>query len=408
MANTRKTKKKKLIAISETFPFGSGEQFFETEIFELAKQFDEIVLFPLSVKTGKRAVPKNVSVNLSLAKVSRQISKKDIINGCLAIFSVLAYELLQSKRRKYIISKLKYFAGVILQARILGETLLKAIDQNEENFYYSFWMNDGALALALLKSNGKINSFSFRVNGYDLFDERREANYMPFRCYNFKHVENVFVLSEGALNYLRLLNFETEKLMLNRGGVYDIGQNKAVQDQKIRIVSCSNMVRLKRIDRIIEALSLLEFPVEWTHFGDGELMTELKEKASGLPANIKCIFKGHVTNKEIIGYYGSQSVDLFIHTSETEGLGLALVEAQSFGIPVVAIGVGGVPDIVSEETGVLLAPTCDAYDLAEAIRFIVTNFPNSHDFRKQIKTKCLNRFNAELNYREMYNLINSY
>ena len=55
---------------------------------------------------------------------------------------------------------------------------------------------------------------------------------------------------------------------------------------------------------------------------------------------------------------------LFIHTSETEGLGMSIIEAQGFGIPAVVLGVGGVVDIVNEQTGIVLSPNATNQEIA--------------------------------------------
>jgi len=60
-------------------------------------------------------------------------------------------------------------------------------------------------------------------------------------------------------------------------------------------------------------------------------------------------------------------LDLLVHPAEREGLGLALLEAASAGVAVVACAVGGVPDVVVDgETGVLV-PRDDAVALHDAI-----------------------------------------
>jgi glycosyltransferase involved in cell wall biosynthesis len=60
-------------------------------------------------------------------------------------------------------------------------------------------------------------------------------------------------------------------------------------------------------------------------------------------------------------------LDLLVHPAEREGLGLALLEAASAGVPVVACDAGGVPDVVVDgETGALV-PRGDAAALRRAV-----------------------------------------
>jgi len=58
---------------------------------------------------------------------------------------------------------------------------------------------------------------------------------------------------------------------------------------------------------------------------------------------------------------------------DTEGLGVVLLEAMNFGVPVVASASGGIVDIVHDgETG-LLVPPADAPALAEALARLATD-----------------------------------
>ncbi len=51
-------------------------------------------------------------------------------------------------------------------------------------------------------------------------------------------------------------------------------------------------------------------------------------------------------------------LDVLAHPAEREGLGVALLEAASCAVPVVACAAGGMPDVVEHErTGLLVAPT---------------------------------------------------
>jgi glycosyltransferase involved in cell wall biosynthesis len=64
-------------------------------------------------------------------------------------------------------------------------------------------------------------------------------------------------------------------------------------------------------------------------------------------------------------------LDLLVHPAAREGLGLALLEAASAAVPVIACAVGGVPDVVVDgETGVLV-PRDDAALMARALRALL-------------------------------------
>jgi len=62
-----------------------------------------------------------------------------------------------------------------------------------------------------------------------------------------------------------------------------------------------------------------------------------------------------------------QRLDLFVQPSRSESLGVAIIEAMSAGLPVVATRVGGIPEIITDNVSGLLVPSQNAEALAEAI-----------------------------------------
>jgi glycosyltransferase involved in cell wall biosynthesis len=67
------------------------------------------------------------------------------------------------------------------------------------------------------------------------------------------------------------------------------------------------------------------------------------------------------------------ALDIFVMTSDTEGLPNAVMEAMASGLPVVATRVGGTPELVAEgETGHLVPPG-RREPLLEALRALVAD-----------------------------------
>ncbi|KAJ7294902.1 hypothetical protein O6H91_Y225000 [Diphasiastrum complanatum] len=86
--------------------------------------------------------------------------------------------------------------------------------------------------------------------------------------------------------------------------------------------------------------------------GDGPYRPELERIFADKPV----VFTGMLQGEELSKSYASG--DIFITPSESETLGLVVLEAMASGVPVVAARAGGIPDIVNQdgETGFLFIP----------------------------------------------------
>lgn len=67
-----------------------------------------------------------------------------------------------------------------------------------------------------------------------------------------------------------------------------------------------------------------------------------------------------------------QSLDVLVHPSLTEGTPNTIIEAMSLGLPIIASAVGGVPDLLARDIGVLVPPG-DARALTEAMYHLAVN-----------------------------------
>jgi len=87
--------------------------------------------------------------------------------------------------------------------------------------------------------------------------------------------------------------------------------------------------------------------------GDGFLRGILEARVKALGLENKIFFIGQVDHKEINKFY--LSADLFIINSKKEGLSNALLEAMSFGLPVISTKTGGAKEVViNGESGFLI------------------------------------------------------
>ena len=116
---------------------------------------------------------------------------------------------------------------------------------------------------------------------------------------------------------------------------------------------------VKGLDVLLDAAAALP-QARFALFGEGDTAA-LEERARALGLDGRVSFPGRVPAREALS-----RMAVFVLSSYMENAPLALLEAMAAGVPVVATRVGGVPELVPEGTGLLVAPG-DPAALAAAI-----------------------------------------
>ena len=112
--------------------------------------------------------------------------------------------------------------------------------------------------------------------------------------------------------------------------------------------------------------------------GDGPLRTEVENLFSK-----KVIFTGQLTSDQLGKYYAG--ADIFLWPAINEAYGMALLEAQSLGMPAVAGDWGGVGDILRDNETGFLSKQGDATDFADKTRTLI----NNSDLRRNMSRNAL-------------------
>ncbi|MBK8368427.1 MAG: glycosyltransferase [Bacteroidetes bacterium] len=85
-------------------------------------------------------------------------------------------------------------------------------------------------------------------------------------------------------------------------------------------------------------------------------------------------------------FYKDKPVDLFVNVSEIEGIPVSIMEAISFGIPCIGTNVGGVSEIVNEQTGFLIDKNFEPNEVAELLSKYLSKLPlEKNEFRLGVK-----------------------
>lgn len=103
---------------------------------------------------------------------------------------------------------------------------------------------------------------------------------------------------------------------------------------------------------------------------DGPLRKIIEEKIQGLGIQDRVTLLGNLSSREAVQEKLSKA-KLFILLSKHEGFPLAILEAMSAGLPVIASSVGGIPEQIDTSCGFLVSNTKE--EIADALRKMSNN-----------------------------------
>jgi len=394
----------RLFLFTNTFPHGFSEAFLESELPFLSEKFEKVTIIPLHKESGGRTLATNVEVWNPIIGFNPNEKFNMLINGLFNL-APIGFAIKEFFNKKVYLSRKKtwnFFTSLLLFRSMFSNARLWKQLETEitpEDKLYFYWGDKSVLMLPILKSRIS-NTTLVRFHRTDLY-EYAKGGYIPFRNYVFPSIDRFLPISFDGEKYLlkhyaNLVN--EEQIRVCRLGVFDNGINpeRRTDETVFHLVSCSYMVPVKRISLIIEALKSIDFQLKWTHIGTGQLHSQLENSAAQLPANIQVEFTGAFSNKEVLAFYEQKHVDLFINVSASEGVPVSIMEALSFGIPVIATNVGGTSEIVDNQVGDLLKTDISAYEIAKTIQQLASQ--DLAELRKNARNRWNDICNAKENY----------
>ncbi|NJP39904.1 glycosyltransferase [Oscillospiraceae bacterium HV4-5-C5C] len=382
-----------LIVLTMVYPNSWKDRFVEDELPYLAGQFDRIIVCPVNA-VGKEPDHGHYPDRVEILTTNRRGSFVARCRDCgYAWISAFGKRPDQQAERRKLGKNLKkhlflaYFDGRCAQAfHDLKPAVLAAAESATSVTLYSYWLTAAARTAQLLADwlptrcpGLKISLFS-RGHGYDVYEYANSLHYLPYRQALLTRFDGIFVCSQNGVDYMKAQykdQFDLSHVYLGRLAIPDPVVQPAVQAAKLSrdlaslnltsasqadltIVTCSRAETEKRLDLLVQALTLVKqqsgLRLTWVHFGAGPLLDNLKEQAAALAPQLKSIFPGATQHEVLLKYYLDQKPDLFINVSEREGVPVSIMEAMACSIPALATAVGGTPELVRAGEGGWLWP----------------------------------------------------
>ena len=356
-----------LVVLSNDYPYaeGTGEIYLNIEVPILSRIYDKVIVLCTDNKSKKEILSeenvktfyrKDYKSKITIRQYALMRAFGSYVHRDYRKYNaelVREYEQLDSCEKKIIF----YYFNIKAQRKY--EQFKDVLDNELKNcsvlHIYSYRFYDLSKFAILIAQDYKNSIKSVkcitRAHRYDLYSWANRQNYIPDREYLLKNLDMILPCSKDGEEYLHNLypKYKT-KIKASYLGSKDNGvQSFEIKQKRIELISCSNIIPVKRVMSICKAVKKLRdlnIDVRWTHIGEGKDRNQIEKycKRNQLSGFVNLI--GRLSHREVIENYRRHHYDLFINVSESEGIPQAIMEAISFGIPVIATNVGGNKEIV--------------------------------------------------------------
>lgn len=176
-------------------------------------------------------------------------------------------------------------------------------------------------------------------------------------------------------------NIPEEKTCLIYNGVersypvdFDIDRkNLGIEDKELVGITVASLTPHKGHRVLIDAIRIIckkHKHIKFLIVGDGPLRNNLEAYVKDVQLSSKIIFMGQ--RKDVASLLRLATF-FVLPSTEREGLGIALVEAMSEGLPLIGTRVGGIPEVIEDNVNGLLVTPGDSLELAAAVGKLITD-----------------------------------
>ncbi len=231
--------------------------------------------------------------------------------------------------------------------------------------------------IALMASMVTKKPYYVTVHGSDAFILSSMSILKPIFHLILKNASKVLVVSRKLKDRIMELGIPSEKVMISYN-IVDIEtfnphlktsfrKEIGINEKEDLILFVGNLVPQKGVEYLLRAKNLMKSKTYLVIVGGGPLLKKLKKMVKD--ENIKdVIFTG--PRRDINNIMAAS--DIVVLPSVSESWGIVLLEAMAMGKPIVATRVGGIPELVDEDVGILVKPR-DPHALASALEELLSD-----------------------------------
>ncbi len=358
----------RIIYVTAVLPYSTGEAYVLTEVNALVRLGHEVLVVPRSPRgslvNAKDLLGESLAEPLMSARVMRRAAKVFLASprrvsraaGCILGSGSLRIRL----KNAAVLPKALWLADVAARWRA--------------DHIHCHWAGTTA-SMTLVASRLSGIPWSLTAHRWDIV----ENNLLGAKAKNARFLR---VISQETRKMAKRLGVEdNEKLRVLPMGV-EIPAIVSRQAPQTPVLLCpANLVEVKGHRYLLRAWRILRdrgVAGELWIAGSGELKQSIEAQIRELDLAGSVKMLGALPHKELLRLYETNAITAVVLASLDlgnglhEGIPVALIEAMSYGIPVISTRTGAIPELVIPETGLLVPPE-DADALANAIGMVIEN-----------------------------------
>jgi len=211
--------------------------------------------------------------------------------------------------------------------------------------------------------------------------------------------DGLVAMSQESLDEFRRISYPVGRILTTPNGIrLSIRRSVATMDRlqphvACRVVFVGRLDEQKGIDILLEAwrevVNLAEAVPVLELWGDGPLLSELRELCVDLGISDSVILRGYVDDvRDRLGI-----MDVFVLPSRAEGNSNVILEAMDAGLPIVSTRVGGTPMLVGRDGDHFLCQPNDAGTLTIRLIELIDNPDLRATLGEAMRRRVVRHFN---------------
>lgn len=378
---------KKLVYITAKIPFDIGEEFILTEILALKKLGADILIIPrdksnrIFHKKAKLLLNNTLSIPWFDFKIVRELLKYIFMNPIFLV-KITNNIAFKAKNVKIALKNL-----IILPKGLYLSIILK--HQSISHIHAHWASTTSTMAYIISEATGV--PWSFTAHRWDI----SENNLLKEKCKTASFVRAISEIGrQEMIDIVKDVSLKKKIMVLHMG--VDVPDKKdSLEKSAIFTFLCpANLLPVKGHRYLFEACRILSdkgLKFKCVIAGDGPLDDELKKIVQKLNLNNYIEFLGKLPHERLLNLYEKGIINAVILSSiitadgEKEGIPVSLMEAMSYGIPVIATNIGGIPELINNGNGIMVKekdPEAIANAIDKLMNSTTYNFISSQGRKK--------------------------